>query len=237
VIPARDEECSITGCLEALVGALEASCDSLIDSWIVLVADSCADATASLGRKLLAHRGTVIECSVASPGEARRIGAAEVLTHFAHLPARKVWIANTDADSRVTQGWIGRQLELAKCGYCGVAGIVRVDTIEGLDQTTLKSLLADYTIHSDGSHPHVHGANMGVRADAYIDAGCWSNLAVAEDHCLWSRLKARGWPTASCARTVVHTSGRLFGRAQGGFADSLRTKLRLRRAGAIACTR
>jgi hypothetical protein len=102
-----------------------------------------------------------------------------------------------------------------------------------LDRATVHALLADYEIHDDGTHPHVHGANLGVRADAYIDAGCWTNVAVAEDHCLWSRIKARGWPTASCSRTIVHTSGRLYGRAVGGFADALHGRLKLLQASAL----
>jgi hypothetical protein len=39
--------------------------------------------------------------------------------------------------------------------------------------------------YEDGTHPHVHGANLGIRADAYSDAGGWNDLTVAEDHCLW----------------------------------------------------
>jgi cellulose synthase/poly-beta-1,6-N-acetylglucosamine synthase-like glycosyltransferase len=71
----------------------------------------------------------------------------------------------------------------------------------------------------------VHGANLGVRADAYVDVGGFSHLKVAEDHCLWGRLRQRGWRIRSCAKTVVTTSARLQGRAVGGFADTLRRRL------------
>jgi cellulose synthase/poly-beta-1,6-N-acetylglucosamine synthase-like glycosyltransferase len=76
----------------------------------------------------------------------------------------------------------------------------------------------------------VHGANLGIRADAYSDAGGWNDLTVAEDHCLWSRVRNRGWLTIACVSSVVFTSGRLYGRAMDGFADTLRRKLELRRA-------
>jgi hypothetical protein len=76
----------------------------------------------------------------------------------------------------------------------------------------------------------VHGANLGVRADAYADAGGWSDLTVAEDHCLWSRVRARGWRTIASVGSVVLTSGRLHGRARGGFADTLRRNFEPRRA-------
>ncbi len=98
--------------------------------------------------------------------------------------------------TRVSLTWFEQQLGLANRGYCGVAGIVRIRNTGRLDRETMQALLSDYTIHPDGTHPHVHGANLGVRADAYVDAGCWNQLALAEDHCLWSRVNARGWPTA-----------------------------------------
>jgi cellulose synthase/poly-beta-1,6-N-acetylglucosamine synthase-like glycosyltransferase len=229
VIPARNEEDSIVDCLGSIVGALDAV--PAVDSgWIVVVADSCNDHTARLARRRLGGRGKVIECSVASPGTARRIGAAEVLTHFAGRRPSDVWIANTDADSRVGVDWISHHLQLASRGFCGVAGIVRVTSIEGHDETAVSEFLAGYATYEDGTHPHVHGANLGTRADAYLDAGGWSDLTVAEDHCLWSRVRSRGWLTVASVGSVVFTSGRLHGRATDGFADTLRRKLELRRA-------
>ncbi len=68
---------------------------------------------------------------------------------------------------------------------------------------------------------------MGVRADAYLDVGGWSDLKVSEDHCLWGRLRRRGWRLQSPTASVVLTSGRLQGRAQGGFADTLLRELRV----------
>jgi hypothetical protein len=68
----------------------------------------------------------------------------------------------------------------------------------------------------------IHGANLSVRADAYQDVGGWSNLPLAEDHCLWGRLRRHGWRVSSPVSSVVITSPRLQGRAKGGFADTLR---------------
>ncbi len=229
VIPARNEADSIVACLDSVVRALDAA-PAVDSSWIVVVADSCSDQTASFARRRLAGRGKVIECSVASPGAARRVGATEVLEHFEGYRSSEVWIANTDADSRVSLDWISHHLQLASRSFCGVAGIVRVASIEGHDETAVSEFLAGYAIYEDGTHPHVHGANLGIRADAYSDAGGWSDLAVAEDHCLWSRVRSRGWPTIASVGSVVYTSGRLHGRALGGFADTLRRNLELHRA-------
>lgn len=236
VVPARNEERSIVYCVEAILAALD-TCPKIDASWIVVAADDCEDRTAALARHRLGDRGTVIECDAASPGAARRLGTAEVLRHFQALPLASLWIANTDADSHVSTDWIARQLHWADLGYCGVAGIVNVESLEHHDTVALREILADYTIHSDGTHPHVHGANLGIRADAYLDAGCWSNLKLAEDHCLWSRVRARGWQVTSCCKSIVHTSGRLHGRATGGFADSLRQRLECLHGGVATCTR
>lgn len=229
VIPARDEEDSIVACLDSILAALD-TCPDVHESWVVVVADCCGDRTAGLARERLDGRGKVIDCSAASPGSARSRGAAEVLAHFAGHSPTQVWIANTDADSSVSPDWISQQLRLAEQGLCGVAGIVRVSSVEGQDAAVMHEVLADYTINLNGTHPHVHGANLGIRADAYIDVGGWSDLTVAEDHCLWRRVRAHGWPTIAAVSSVVFTSGRLHGRAIGGFADTLRRRVESLRA-------
>jgi len=137
----------------------------------------------------------------------------------------RLWLASTDADSKVPPEWIATQLGLAERSSAAVAGVVRAVAADDLSPGTLAELLEDYDIYPDGTHPHVHGATLGVRADAYLDAGGWSDLALAEDHCLWKRLKERGWRVTSSCAVWVETSGRLLGRAQGGFADLLRSKL------------
>ena len=50
--------------------------------------------------------------------------------------------------------------------------------------------MADYIARPDGTHAHVHGANLGIRADAYLDVGGWSDASLAEDHCLWNQCHA-----------------------------------------------
>src|ERR1035438_132616 len=78
-----------------------------------------------------------------------------------------------------------------------------------------------YLIHSDGTHPHVHGANIGIRADAYLESGGWRHLMTAEDHDLWQRLHRGNHRRRSDASLRVVTSGRRIGRAPHGFANAL----------------
>jgi cellulose synthase/poly-beta-1,6-N-acetylglucosamine synthase-like glycosyltransferase len=224
VIPARNEEASVERCVHSvLLSARSAS--QLKSLWVVVVADACSDRTAVLARGALGEHGQVLECSDRSAGSARRLGSAAALDHFAPMDLSRLWIANTDADSHVPADWIAQHLRLAEAGVSAIAGVVEVSAIPGYAGEMAARLTADYELRADGSHPHVHGANLGVRADAYVDAGGWSHLALAEDHCLWRRLGQRGWQRRSTIHSVVATSGRLIGRARGGFADTLRAKI------------
>lgn len=224
VVPACDEAATIEACIDSIVHALDTSA-AATSSWIVIVADSCRDDTAERARARLAARGEVLECAVGSAGAARGLGAERVIEHFGASMRSRLWIANTDADSTVNEDWVARQLAFAQDGFTAVAGIVHVESIESHRADIVRALMQDYAMYEDGTHPHVHGANLGIRADAYLDAGGWSALALAEDHCLWERVRARGWRVVSSIASVVITSGRLHGRAGGGFADTLRHKL------------
>jgi hypothetical protein len=117
--------------------------------------------------------------------------------------------------------WIAVQLSLADAGVAAVAGIVRLAEDGSAEAHELYR--AAYVTGTDGTHGHVHGANLALRADAYLDAGGWSDAALAEDHCLWERLKRRGWQLASPVSSTVITSPRLSGRAPRGFADWLKS--------------
>jgi len=224
VIPARDEEQHIERCIESVIAAIEA-CKELQSSFIVVVADGCVDRTSELARRALGSRGVVVECAANSPGKARRMGVEAVLAHYSELPSSSLWLANTDADTSVPSDWLYKQLSLAADGTSAIAGIVAVDSFAGHGPNGARRFERDYILHADGTHPHVHGANMGIRGDVYLDVGGWSDLSVGEDHCLWQRVKRRGWPVISSTASVVTTSGRLVGRATGGFADTLRAKL------------
>lgn len=225
VIPAHNEEGTIERCIRSVSRSCEASfrCDK---PWIVIVADQCTDLTVSRASRMLEEGGEVIECAVRSPGSARRLGAAAVLRHFRGDDTRHLWLANTDADTHVPLDWLQTHLQHADADVGGVAGIVELDS-EGTRSDVRELYHKTYRVDSDGTHRHVHGANLGIRGDAYLDVGGWKDLTVSEDHCLWNRLLSRGWPVKSPASSVVMTSGRLHGRATGGFADTLRRELAL----------
>jgi cellulose synthase/poly-beta-1,6-N-acetylglucosamine synthase-like glycosyltransferase len=219
VIPAQNEETTIEACIAAVLRSLARA---RVNSWVVVVADHCTDATIERARRTLGNAGEVLEVGVKSAGSARREGVARVLEHWKSLEPSEIWLANTDADTLVSDDWIGVQLGFADEGVTAVAGIVRLAEGSGAAHEVYRET---YLTDADGTHTHVHGANLSVRADAYADVGGWSHLALAEDHCLWTRLRGKGWRVSSPVSSVVTTSARLEGRAQGGFADTLRARV------------
>jgi cellulose synthase/poly-beta-1,6-N-acetylglucosamine synthase-like glycosyltransferase len=223
VIPAQNEEATIEKCIKSVLAAHE-NCGRSAQIWIAVVADACSDATVDRARLAIGDRGEVVECRSRSPGTARRLGVAAVMEHFRSEQPTRIWLANTDADSHVPPDWLKLHLDHADEDASAVAGIVQLDASDSLAEV-LELYRHTYELRSDGTHDHVHGANLGVRGDAYLDVGGWSHVRVAEDHCLWRRLKLRGWRLRSCVKSVVVTSARLRGRAVGGFADTLRQKL------------
>lgn len=149
------------------------------------------------------------------------MAAANTALQRCQAPLDHAWLANTDADCEVPQGWLLDQFAIAQKGTAAVAGVVDVDSFEGHQPHVRELFHESYVIYADGTHPHVHGANLGIRADAYLQIGGFAELETAEDHDLWRRLGSRGFARLSDARLQVVTSGRRIGRAPLGFADAL----------------
>lgn len=220
VVPAHDERALIGRSLSSLLRAREALPPGVSCS-IVVAADACTDSTAMASRlRLCSRRDLVLDVDVRSAGAARRLGTAAGLA-ASPVPAERVWISCTDSDTVVGDDWITRQLALAESGAEGVAGIVVLQDDGNLDAGLRRRFASSYRINADGSHEHVHGANLGVRADAYLAAGGFRNLQTGEEHDLWNRLRALGCDLVSTAELVVATSARLSGRAPNGFAADL----------------
>jgi hypothetical protein len=187
---------------------------------VIVAVDSSTDRTRAIAKTMLAGRGTAIATTAAMVGRARAVAAETALRRY-RGPLSRCWLANTDADCCVPESWLVDQLAIASEDVDAIAGTVDVDSFSdhgsGVDELFRKT----YLIHPDGSHPHVHGANLGVRADAYLRAGGWRSLETAEDHDLWNRLLEIGSSRRSIGHMTVLTSGRRVGRAPRGFAGAL----------------
>lgn len=218
VVPAANEQALVGGCLEALKAARchVAYHYPLVASSVTVVLDGCSDGTEQEVR-----RYPDVDCiSVAARcvGAARGIGAARALARSQHAPDR-VWLANTDADSRVPVDWLTALCDAADAGYDAVLGTVRPDL--GLPDSVEAEWYRRHDI-AEG-HPHVHGANFSVRADNYHAVGGWSPLPSGEDDDLATRLvNASASSVLRTARHPVTTSTRTDGRAPRGFSGYLR---------------
>jgi cellulose synthase/poly-beta-1,6-N-acetylglucosamine synthase-like glycosyltransferase len=219
LIPARDEEDLLPRCLESVLNARGAlrgrgTCD------VIVAVDRSMDSTFAIAQRMLRGVGSVIRIEAGIVGVARAMAARTALREREDSTSR-TWLANTDADCCVPPQWLTDQLKFAESGAEAVAGVIDVDSFEEHDEMVPQRFRSTYLLHPDGTHPHVHGANFGVRADAYLRAGGWADLRTAEDHDLWARLEACGARRLSPSCLRVLTSGRRVGRAPLGFAGAL----------------
>jgi glycosyltransferase involved in cell wall biosynthesis len=216
VIPAHNEQDLLPACL---VAVRHAARQVSVPVHLVVVADACTDKTADLACDLGA---TVIESGAHNVGTARRAGVSLVLRSARRLDPAEVWVATTDADSLVPRHWLTRQLRYARRGWQGVVGTVTIADWAGHPHHVQRRYAQGYRAWQ-GRHPHVHGANLGFTADAYLAAGGFRPLPTAEDHALVDDLRAAGIPLLRTARLPVVTSARRRARAPRGFAWLLGT--------------
>lgn len=219
LIPARNEEALLARCLESVIAAMHAL-PVRLRATVVLVSDCSTDRTAEIGHRLIGGYGSVLHTHAGTVGTARALAASYAIA-TTRVPLSNLWLANTDADCVVPSDWLRAQMDFAASGIEAVAGIVDVDSFEEHGLAVPARFHASYAIHADGTHPHIHGANLGVRADRYMEVGGWADLKTAEDHDLWGRLRRTGVRLLSSARLQVVTSGRRVGRAPHGFAGAL----------------
>lgn len=217
VVPVANEQAVLPQCLTALSRSrveLERQSRGGVRVRVVVVLDSCTDDSA----RIAAAAGVeVVVIAARRVGAARRAGATHALRSAGR--AETLWLANTDADSQVPVEWFAGMLELAEQGADLVLGTVRPD--DGLSASTLTAWY-DAHVLADG-HPHVHGANLGVRGSVYQAIGGWPDRASGEDELLVARAAAvPGLSIARTARFPVTTSVRLHARAPYGFSSYLR---------------
>lgn len=217
VIPARDEQETIA---RAIASVVNASQGYSVD--IIVVADGCSDETEIRAKQALCGGGAVVRGNWRCVGAARRVGVAFGLIRSPAADAQ-TWIASTDADGVVPPDWLTIQMQLAEEEAVAVAGIVDLACESTADHMFAERFAATYETYDDGSHPHVHAANMGVRADAYLAVGGWPRAHRSEDRLLWTRLESAGYNVVSTVDLSIRTSARRQGRVPLGFAASLAT--------------
>lgn len=162
VIPAHNEERYISQCLESVLLAVEHPSlkDQLVE--ILVVLDDCSDSTEAI---VAAMGIQSIGVSFQNVGKTRAVGAEQLLKSGAR------WLAFTDADTVVPPEWLARQIEFDADAVCGT---VEVDSWREYGEAVRTQYLALYQFIEN--HRHIHGANLGLSAEAYQNAGGFKHL-------------------------------------------------------------
>jgi cellulose synthase/poly-beta-1,6-N-acetylglucosamine synthase-like glycosyltransferase len=216
-IPARDEESLLPACLRSVTAAVAVLREARpgIHLVVAVALDGCTDGSARVV-------GEWDVATVVLPG--RGVGAARDAAIQRGLSVLRMpregatWVACTDADTVVPSRWLVRHVMWAERGADLVVG-----TAEPVGVARGEALAAWHARHQlvEG-HTHVHGANLGVRADRWRQVGGFGQRTVGEDVDLVERVRTLTGRWVATDTTRVLTSGRPRSRVDGGFADYLR---------------
>jgi glycosyltransferase involved in cell wall biosynthesis len=227
IVPAHDEQDLLPACLASVRRAAQALRG--VPVHLVVVADDCRDRTVRVARR---GGAAVVSIDARSAGAARAAGAREVLRRTGPLDPANVWLATTDADTLVPAYWLRQQVRHASQGWDAIVGTIQVADWSGYPPGTRALFRERYegvegvkgvegVEGGAGQHGHVHGANLGFRASAYLRAGGFPELPTAEDHALVAALTAGGSRVLRTRALPVVTSARRESRAPHGFSHYL----------------
>jgi GT2 family glycosyltransferase len=219
IIPAHDEEELLGACLDALeLAAWHAREEAGVRRVLTLVvADACTDATRATAR---ARGAACLTVNGRNVGAARAVGAGEALaelTREGYDPA-EIYLLHSDADTVASPDWLVRHIRIA-AQHDAVLGPVEVRDWTPRGEHCAELFAQACALEPDGHR--VHGANLGVRAEAYLRVGGFPALPVAEDRALVEALRTAGESVAFRPDLAVYTSARISRRVRGGFSDFL----------------
>jgi cellulose synthase/poly-beta-1,6-N-acetylglucosamine synthase-like glycosyltransferase len=233
IIPANDEERLLPASLEALERAVLRVKRLVPRAHVVVVLDSCKDASAAITRAWNQHvdqtlssfRVSLLEMDGENVGRARALGCEHVLAEFSDIALERIWLATTDADTRVPTDWLLAQIRQHDSGVDAWAGRVAVTEWPAHRLAVATKWQRDY----DAEARPIHGASFGLNARMYVDVGGFPSLRTSEDRALHLALVAAGARIHYDASVPVVTSARRVARAPHGFATALtRAELTLR---------
>jgi len=213
VVPAHNEVDHLPRSLHALTAA---SMHLTVPVLIVVVLDACDDGSERLAGQF-GPNVHFVSVDAGNVGAARAAGFEYARSVCAGVEPARMWFATTDADSVVDGRWL---VQMTAPAADMVLGTVRVP-VWRLPVEVARRYLAAYNSKGPG-HNHIHGANMGFRADAYWSVGGFGALASGEDVDLVRRFESAHLRIHRDAKLSVTTSVRQVGRAPGGFAQHLR---------------
>ena len=214
VVPAHNELAHLPECLRALSTAALCLPSPVVT---IVVLDKSDDGSEQMAGEF-GPDVHFVSVEAGNVGAARAAGFEYSRSLCGGIESGATWYATTDADSVVDADWLVRMIS---ADADMVLGVVRVQTWRNFSPAVMRRYLRAYRSAGPG-HDHVHGANMGFRADAYWQVGGFRALATGEDVELVERFEAAGLSIHRDRDLSVVTSDRPQGRAPGGFAQHLR---------------
>lgn len=237
-IPVRNEAQRLPRLLQALSNA---AARTPLPVTAIFLANNCTDGSenVALSFRHPALSVRVISCHLADPtaGLARRMAF--------DLAARDgALIMTTDADAVPHPNWITSAMGAASAGADVVCGRVLADLRAVMAapqvrrvarlETAYRRLLHE-TRHALDSlsgrarcrQPHYieAGASLAIRAECYRQIGGMPEVRSSEDRALVHRAEQHGLRIDYAPAMTVTVSARLCGRAEGGMAETLRSRI------------
>lgn len=216
VIPVNNEDQHLAACLAAVDTAVRQHRRPLARLRVIVVLDACTDGSAAIATGWPGVEALVV--NFRNVGAAREHGVRHVIGG-SPAPASRIWLANTDADSTVQGEWVSHHVEAAMSGAAVLLGAIRPDP-EDLSPSKFRDWQRRHA--AAPATARVHGANLGVRADAYLEAGGFPAYPEHEDVALVESLRRLGVVIQANAQCWVQTSARTTGRTPGGYAAHVR---------------
>jgi len=225
VMPVHNEEELLGDALISLDEAFVEIRELGLDIKAAVVLDDCQDASADVvaqwERRHCNQRHLVTtvvrQCSANSVGVARGLGCATLLDEWSQMDPSRIWLATTDADSRVPRDWISAQLERHESGIDLWSGRVCVEDWSLHPSDTASTWQSEYEAEPNP----IHGANLGFNAGAYVATGGFLPTRTGEDRALHQAIAAMGAVSHSDSTIRVVTSARRIARAPFGFSHAL----------------
>jgi len=235
VVPVHNEQELLGSALASLTDAFDELSQGSLLLKAVVVIDACTDLSeeiASEWRVALERRChplaiTLATSSAHNVGRARALGCAVLLDQWSRLDPARIWLATTDADSRVPRDWLTTQLGRHEAGVDQWYGRVSVADWSEYTGDARSRWQREYENESEP----IHGANLGFNAATYLEAGGFEPLDTGEDRALHRALVNLGALSHYDSAVRVVTSARRQARAPLGFAhalDIIRSAPRLR---------
>ena len=227
VLPVHNEQQLLPAALASLDRAIDHASSSgrMAAIGVVVVLDACVDRSGDIAerwRRRDIHLGVrreteIVRTNFRSVGEARRTGCRVLLQRWSDVASERIWLATTDADSEVPPDWISAQMRMRCQGSQMWIGPVRVRDWRGRMPGTAEAWRRQY----QAERLPVHGANFGIDAATYLEAGGFQGLRTGEDRALFEEVVALGAVIRHEPRVRVTTSGRRDARAPRGFGHAL----------------